>query len=196
MSIWTFLTGGLSLTRKKTWGERITYQIGYWLANRHSHVNISPTCLISPETKVSPREGQINIGDNTTVAAGAIIQGNVDMGKHCSVQSYSILVGYGDCQKREGLIKIGNYVRIAPQVMMIAANHVFSDPDQPIHDQGLNKDSIIIEDDVWIGGRVNIMAGVTIGKGSVIGAGTVVTHDIPPYSIAVGVPARVIKKRK
>lgn len=54
---------------------------------------------------------------------------------------------------------------------------------------------IVIEDDVWIAARVNVMAGVTIGKGSVIGAGSVVTKDIPPYSIAVGTPAKVIKKR-
>jgi acetyltransferase-like isoleucine patch superfamily enzyme len=80
--------------------------------------------------------------------------------------------------------------------MMIAANHVFSDPDRPIHSQGLDHAPITIEDDVWIGGRVNVVAGVTVGRGSVIGAGAVVTKDVPPYSVAVGVPARVIKSRR
>lgn len=54
---------------------------------------------------------------------------------------------------------------------------------------------IIIEDDVWLGHSVTVCAGVTIGRGSVIGAGAVVTRDVPPYSIAVGAPAKVIKSR-
>jgi acetyltransferase-like isoleucine patch superfamily enzyme len=54
----------------------------------------------------------------------------------------------------------------------------------------------IIEDNVWIGANCIIMKGITIGEGSVIGAGSIVTKDIPPYSIAVGVPAKVIKNRQ
>jgi acetyltransferase-like isoleucine patch superfamily enzyme len=55
---------------------------------------------------------------------------------------------------------------------------------------------VVIEDDVWLGYNVIVLPGVTIGKGSVIGAGSVVSKDIPPYSIAIGNPARVIKKRE
>nr|WP_143033346.1 DapH/DapD/GlmU-related protein [Prevotellamassilia timonensis] len=54
---------------------------------------------------------------------------------------------------------------------------------------------VIIEDDCWIGFNVIILPGVTIGKGSIIGAGAVVTKSIPPYSVAGGVPAKVIKSR-
>ncbi|MBO5765373.1 MAG: acyltransferase, partial [Lentisphaeria bacterium] len=64
-----------------------------------------------------------------------------------------------------------------------------------IHEQGMKPGRITIEDDVWIAGGVHINSGVTIGRGSVIGAGAVVTKDIPPMSVAVGVPAKVIKKR-
>lgn len=106
------------------------------------------------------------------------------------------MTGYGKPGNSKGLIKIGNNVRIAPNVMMISANHVFENPDIPIREQGMEVKPITIEDDVWVAGRVNIIAGVTIGKGSVIGAGSVVTKDIPPYSVAVGVPAKVIKERK
>ena len=55
---------------------------------------------------------------------------------------------------------------------------------------------IIIEDDCWLGSHVTVTKGVRIGKGSVIGANSVVTKDIPPYSVAVGTPAKVIKKRE
>lgn len=55
---------------------------------------------------------------------------------------------------------------------------------------------IRIEDDCWLGSNVTVLPGVTVGRGSTIGAGSVVTRDIPPYSVAVGVPARVIKKLK
>ena len=57
-------------------------------------------------------------------------------------------------------------------------------------------DPIVIEDDVWIGARVIILKGVTIGKGSIIGAGSVVTKDVEPYSIVGGNPAKLIRKRK
>jgi lipopolysaccharide O-acetyltransferase len=56
------------------------------------------------------------------------------------------------------------------------------------------KDLSIIEDNVWLGEFVSILPGVTIGKGNIIGANSVVTQDIPPYSIAVGTPARVAKR--
>ena len=123
------------------------------------------------------------------------MQGNIQLGENCSVQYNTLMVGYGDPGDTEGLIKIGNNVRIAPNVMIISANHVFDNTDIPICKQGMDVKPITIEDDVWVAGRVNIMAGVTIGKGSVIGAGSIVTKDIPPYSVAVGVPAKVIKYR-
>ncbi len=74
-------------------------------------------------------------------------------------------------------------------------NHNFADTSQKIIDQGVTCKGIVIEDDCWLGFGVKVLDGVTIGKGSVIGAGAIVTKDIPPFSIAVGVPARVIKSR-
>jgi acetyltransferase-like isoleucine patch superfamily enzyme len=78
---------------------------------------------------------------------------------------------------------------------MYANNHVFDDPNRLIRQQPLTCKGITIEDDCWIGTGVRILDGVTIGQGSVIGAGAVVNKDIPPYSVAVGVPAKVISKR-
>lgn len=174
---------------------RLCLWFGRRLALRQQHVTIPASCRIHPEARIHPRNGSIRFGEDCSVALGAVVQGNVTLGDHCSIQAYTMLVGYGTRDKPAGEIRIGNYVRIAPQVMMIAGDHIFSDPAKPIHKQGLKLAPIIIEDDVWIAGRVNITAGVTIGKGSVIGGGSVVTRDIPPYSIAVGIPAKVVKKR-
>lgn len=197
MSLDVWLTGGTNLApAESTWGGRIASRLGRWLALRHDHVKLDPTCRISPTARIHPRKGAITVRRGSTVAPGAVIQGNVSMGENCSLQIYSILVGYGTCENPSGAIRIGNNVRIAAQVMMIAANHIFDDPERTITSQGLRHAPITIEDDVWIGGRVTVMAGVTIGTGSVIGAGSVVTRDIPPWSVAVGVPARVIKSRR
>jgi galactoside O-acetyltransferase len=95
-----------------------------------------------------------------------------------------------------GKIYLGNNVIIGPQTVLRAANHRFEDPNLPIRDQGNKGGAIVVEDDVWIGANVVVLPDVKIGKGSVIGAGSVVTRDIPEYSVAVGVPARVIKSRK
>ncbi len=93
------------------------------------------------------------------------------------------------------MIKIGDNVLIGPNVVIRAADHNFDNIDIPINMQGHRSGRIIIEDNVWIGANVTIIRDVTIGTGSVIGAGAVVTKDVPPYSIAAGVPARVIKSR-
>ncbi|SDD75318.1 Hexapeptide repeat of succinyl-transferase [Paenibacillus sp. UNCCL117] len=195
MSIWNWLEGGYTMPDQSTWGRRLACWWGRKLAVRRPGVSIHPTCRISPEARIAPRSGRISIGAGSTVGLGAFVQGHVTIGERSSVQAYSILVGYGTAEKPDGLIRIGNDVRMASHCMLIAGNHNFADPAVPIRTQGLTLQPIVVEDDVWIAGRVNIMAGVTIGRGSVIGAGSVVTKDIPPYSIAAGVPAKVIKKR-
>jgi acetyltransferase-like isoleucine patch superfamily enzyme len=94
-----------------------------------------------------------------------------------------------------GFIRIGNDVLIGPNCVLRAADHVFTDRTRPINSQGHRWGRIIIEDDCWLGANVVVLKNVTIGRGSVIGAGAVVTRNIPPYSIAVGVPARIIGQR-
>jgi len=195
MSLWRLLDDGKNLPSTRTRRERLLFRIGRWLACRHPKVELAPTALVHPSAMVHPRQARIVIGEQSTVAAGAVVQGGVRIGSHSTVQSYAVIVGYGDGDQAAGQVTIGNDVRIAPQVMIIAANHVFEDADQPIRAQGLAPAPITVEDDVWLGGRVVLTAGVTIGHGSVIGAGAVVTKDIPPYSIAVGVPANVIGQR-
>jgi len=87
-------------------------------------------------------------------------------------------------------------VLIAAHTTINSISHVATRTDVPMSSQGIYCDPVVIEDDVWIGLNCTILQGVTIGKGSIIGAGAVVTKDIPPYSIALGVPARVTGQRK
>ena len=87
-------------------------------------------------------------------------------------------------------IVIGNHVAVAPEVCLLAAGHNYKKKDLPD-----TAASIIIGDYVWIGARSIILQGVTVGEGAVIAAGSVVTKDVPPYSIVAGAPAKVIKKR-
>ena len=100
-----------------------------------------------------------------------------------------------DCEVY-GPVKIGANVMMGPEVVIYTSGHKFDRIDIPMMEQGsTEKRAVEIKDDVWLGRRVMIMPGVTIGEGSVIGAGAVVTKDIPPYSVACGVPARVVKTR-
>ena len=117
--------------------------------------------------------GEIKVGENTSFNSGVHINASI-------------------C----GKIFIGKNCLIGPNVVMRTADHIFNNIDIPMRLQGHKCENIILEEDVWIGANVVITGGVTIGKGCVIGAGSVVTKNIPEFSIAVGVPARVIKSRK
>ena len=95
----------------------------------------------------------------------------------------------------QGGIEIGSDVIFGPDVQIFSENHRFDDPTIPISRQGEDRRPVVIGNDCWIGGRVTILAGVHIGGGCVIGAGSLVTKDIPPNSVAVGAPARVVRQR-
>lgn len=93
-------------------------------------------------------------------------------------------------------VTVGKYVMFASEVVILGGDHRFNLPGIPMMCSG--RPEILptfIEDDVWIGYRVVIMAGVTIGRGSIIAAQSVVTKDVPPYSIVGGIPAVIIGKR-
>ena len=93
-----------------------------------------------------------------------------------------------------GPINIGNNVILAQNIVLSGLNHEYAKPDVPIYLQGITVAQITIEADCWIGANVVVVAGVTIGKHSIIGAGAVVTKSIPPYSVAIGNPAKIIKQ--
>ena len=111
--------------------------------------------------------GDVIIGDSTLIGIGSVVIGPVT---------------------------IGNNVIFAQHVVASGLNHEYTDVSMPIHLQPVTTAPIKIGDDCWIAANVVITAGVTIGKHCVVAAGAVVTRDIPPFSVAAGNPARVIKQ--
>ena len=141
----------------------------------------------------------IKLGNRVTIGKYAIIRPSniyggsigegLTMGDNSNIGPYN----YIGCS---GKITIGNNVMLAPRVSIYAENHVFDHPEILIREQGVEKKEVIIEDDCWIAANSILLAGVTIGKGSVVAAGSVVTENVPPYSVVAGVPAKWIKSRK
>ena len=137
-------------------------------------------------------------GDYVTISRGVMIRpssyyGNdlgkgLVMGEHSSIGPY----GYIGCS---GKITIGKNVMFGPKCSLFAENHNFSDTESSIKSQGVNQKGITVEDDCWIGSNVVILDGVTIGKGSVIGAGTLVTKDVPAGSVVMDKREKRIKER-
>ena len=135
--------------------------------------------------------GSIKIGSYCHLQNGVQLityGGDINIGNRCSINPYTVLYGQGN-------LTIGNDVRIAAHCVIIPSNHNFKDINKPIVEQGLTNKGIIIQDDVWIGCGVRVLDGVTIAKGCIIGAGSVVTRSTTPYGIYVGIPAKRIKNR-
>jgi acetyltransferase-like isoleucine patch superfamily enzyme len=141
------------------------------------------------------RQG-VFLGDNVMIGAYSVIVGasvanlgeGISMGANSAVNAYSFLGGSGS-------INIGRNVIMGQHVCFHPENHNFERTDIPIAQQGTTRLGITIEDDVWVGSDVAFLDGAHVGHGSVIGAGALVRGNIPPYSIAVGVPARVVRSR-
>lgn len=121
-------------------------------------------------------EASITIGSNSRLGSHVLCQsfgGSIVLGKNVSVNEYSILYGHGG-------LKIGDNCLIAAHAIFAPATHIFDKTSVPIREQGQTCLGIVLEEDVWVGARVTVLDGITIGKGSVIGAGSVVTKSIPP----------------
>lgn len=136
-------------------------------------IKIENGVIIGKNTIISMKNGTINIGNNTNI------------GVNCTLQTSTSLI-------------LGENIIIAAYTYIVAGgNHRFDRTDIPMISQGMNtKGGIEIKDNCWLGARSTIMDGVIIEKETIIGACALVNKNIPEYSIAVGVPAKVFKNRK
>jgi len=134
-------------------------------------IRIAESAWIHPSVMIFRESGWIEIGENSTV------------NELCTIHGL-------------GGVKIGKDVRIGCHTVIHSVEHHFRRLDIPIWKQGTHGKPIVIEDDVWIGAHCTILGGIRIGAHSVIGAHSLVTRDIPPYSVAYGVPCKVRRSRK
>jgi acetyltransferase-like isoleucine patch superfamily enzyme len=133
-----------------------------------------------------------DIGEGTTILMGQYIQmtGIRTSGRSVSIGSSTVINQKCLIYTSSGLI-IGNHVSISAEVALITGTHDINDPNFTS-----NYRPIIIDDYAWIGTRAMILQGVTIGRGAVVMAGAVVTHDVEPYMVVGGVPAKPISERR
>lgn len=158
---------------------------------------VAPGAWISPDARIFPsvRGTRIEIGDGTRVFEFAVLRavggtGDIVVGERCMINPHCVLYsGNG--------IFLGNDVLLAPGVQVVPTNHAFARRDVTIAKQGFlpSKGGVRIGDDVWIGAGSVLLDGVTIGRGAIVAAGSVVRGDIPAYTIWGGVPARQVGVR-
>ena len=139
----------------------------------------------------------ISIGDDVTILKncrfavyGNITKPSIIVGNRCYIG-----FGFTALSTANSKIEIGNDVLFASNVLITSENHgINPEIETPYMNQPLLCKPVNIGDGTWIGEKVSILSGVNIGKKCVIGTNAVVTKDIPDYSIAVGIPAKVVKK--
>lgn len=143
--------------------------------------------------------GKVKLGEGISLY-NVNISGNIQIGDFCSINGpNTFLVG------NHSEIRIGNFCSIARNVQIQGIYHnynrvttysviksLFNEYDK---NEFINKGTICIEDDVWIGANSVILSGIRIGRGSIIAAGSIVTKDVEPYSIVAGNPSKLIRKR-
>lgn len=196
----------LTIGRSISWATPIVKYINmlclyvYTGYKRHAFKKVGDGTLISPYcTRIEGGE----VGSGCTFGCGLWLSeihqyGNIKysptlkIGNNCKFGEFNHIAAIN-------YIEIGNGVLTGQYVLIEDHSHGMSDISstttlQPSKRELVSKGTIIIEDNVWLGDKVAVLAGVKIGKGSIIGANSVVTHDIPPFTVAVGAPAKVIRK--
>ncbi len=148
---------------------------------------------IGPRLMIRSVGGNVIFGDNVNIGPDVSIEcstgGELLVGKRVTINRGTFIVS-------RKLIRIGDDVLIGEYCSIRDNDHDWSCANKPIRDQGYSIESVIIEDDVWIGRGAVITKGVTIEKGAVIGANAVVTKNVTSFAVVAGVPARKIKDRK
>jgi len=159
-----------------------------WFVNPFYHKKGKGAC-VRPRTRMDVVPwNKFELGADSTIEDFSAINngvGSVTIGDRTKIGLSNTIIGP---------VIIGNDIRLAQNITLSGLNHNYEDVSRPIHIQGVSTSPITIEDATWIGANVVVLAGVTIGKHCVIAAGSIVTKDIPSYSVAVGNPARVLKK--
>ena len=131
----------------------------------------------------------VNIPDNSFIRCTGVIS---ELGEGITIGD-NVGLGHFTFINAQGGVVVGNDVIMGPNVSILAENHNFESREVPIRKQGVTRIGIVIEENVWIGAGCTILDGVTIGKGSVVAAGSLVNKNVLPNTVVAGCPARPIK---
>ena len=172
--------------------EFIKYLLGFLKCKMHN-IKCVGKCYIGGG-KIS-NNGIMVFGDGVIVRPSVDMythtpESRIELGCKTEIGNHSTISAYNE-------IIIGNSVLTGPHVFISDHNHNYDNPKLPVCEQGVKIKAgarVVIDSGTWIGTNAVIVGDVHIGKNCVIGANSVVLHDIPDYSVAVGMPAKVIKK--
>lgn len=174
-------------------GENVRIGVGVKIVNPHL-ISLGDGVTISDGVSLIAREGtEITLGDHVRLCDRVYLDTET-AGGYIHV-ARSVYIGTGTTLFGHKGLEIGDHTLIAQNVTLTPYSHLFEDPNENIIRQGGHTRCVTIGRDVYVGMSVTILYSGDIGDGSVIGAASTVVKPIPPYSVAVGTPARVIRKR-
>lgn len=174
------------------------YLLRYWrllkLRITQPHIILRGMVFIGRNVEITctPGYAQMEIGRWTHIGDGTAVrchEGSMRIGE-------KVVFGQGNTVNCWLDVEIGASTLIADWIYLCDFDHVTTDVNLPIKDQGIVKTPVRIGPDCWLGTKVTVLRGTLVGRGSVLGAHAVVRGEIPAYSIAVGSPARVVRNRK
>ena len=183
------------MVRHRAWTP--FYLVRYWrflmFKLRNPHVVTEGFVFLGRGVELHARRGygRLVLGRWVHIGRGNAIrchEGTLRIGDKCVFGKDNTVNAYLD-------IEFGAATIVADWVYVCDFDHNFSDVTVPIKDQGIVKTPVRIGPDVWLGAKVTVLRGVSIGRGCVVAANAVVNRDLPPFSVAVGVPARVVRDR-
>lgn len=181
----------------------ISYYIGRIIAHVYSACIAHRFRYMGKGTYIQPRTSRLSGLQNVSVGRRSEFgqrlkltswgEGTITIGDNCHFGDSNHITAFRS-------IEIGNDLLTGDNVLISDNSHGSMIPEEsgvaPISRPLYSKGAVRIGDNVWIGQNSCILAGVTIGDSSVVGAGSVVTHDVPPYCVVAGVPARIVKRLK
>jgi acetyltransferase-like isoleucine patch superfamily enzyme len=173
------------------------YLIRYWRfftwKAKNPHIITEGFVFMGKNVELYARKGYgrlilgkwVHIGNGNALRAH---EGTLRIGDKCVFGKDNTVNTYLD-------IEFGGSTIVADWVYVCDFDHVFTNVHMPIKDQGITKSPVRIGPDCWLGTKVTVLRGTTIGRGSVVAAHCLVNDDVPPFSVAVGVPVRVVRNR-
>ena len=184
------------VVRNRAWSPwyLVRYWRFFWFRVRNRHIVTEGFVFIGKRVEVSARKGYgrlilgrwVHLGDENRLR---VHEGTMRVGDKCVFGRDNTVNCYLDVEFGEGSI-------VADWVYVCDFDHVYDDVTIPIKDQGIVKSPVRIGPDVWVGTKVTVLRGTTVGHGSVLAAHAVVRGDIPPMSVVGGVPGRVLTDRR